>query len=123
MCCLAVKCLDFIYEFTHVDGIISTKNNQIRRAKQLGLITVQRFFLLDSRTLTNIYKQFSNKDIDFVEVLPGGMPKVLENINKNGTKPLITGGFIYDKEDIINALKAGVAGISTSNTSLWNLDY
>ena len=40
--------VDYIRRFTKADGIISTKTAQIRRAKELGLYTVFRFFLLDS---------------------------------------------------------------------------
>jgi hypothetical protein len=41
--------VDFLAEATKADGIISTRPNLIHHAKELGLITVQRFFLLDSK--------------------------------------------------------------------------
>ena len=40
--------VDFIRKETRADGIISTKQPQIRRAKELGLYTVHRFFVIDS---------------------------------------------------------------------------
>ena len=33
--------------------------------------------------------------------------------------PIIAGGLIDEKEDVINALKAGAEGISTTDKNLW----
>ena len=40
--------VDFIRQHTKADGIISTKPSMIKRARELSLYTVMRFFLLDS---------------------------------------------------------------------------
>ena len=40
--------LDFIRSQTEADGIISTRQSFIRRAKELGLAAILRVFLLDS---------------------------------------------------------------------------
>ena len=46
--------VDFIRENTGAAGIISTKPSLIRRAREVGLSTVQRFFLIDSLALHNV---------------------------------------------------------------------
>ena len=51
--------LDFIKIYTEADGIITTKNTLIRYARQLGLYTVLRFFVMDSMALANIEKQMA----------------------------------------------------------------
>ena len=66
---------DFIAQNTQADGIISTRPNIIRRAKTLGLLTIQRFFLFDSLSFENVLRQSSNADA--VDLLPGTMPRVL----------------------------------------------
>jgi glycerol uptake operon antiterminator len=40
--------VDFIAKDTCADGIISTRPNIVKRAKNFNLLTVQRFFVLDS---------------------------------------------------------------------------
>ena len=50
--------VDFLAEATKADGIISTRPNLIHHAKELGLITVQRFFLLDSISFENGAPEF-----------------------------------------------------------------
>ena len=69
---------DFIAQNTQADGIISTRPNIIRRAKALGLLTIQRFFLFDSLSFENVLRQSSNADA--VDLLPGTMPRVLERL-------------------------------------------
>ena len=54
-----------------------------------------------------------------IEILPGLMPKIIKKINKAVKVPIITGGLIEDKEDIINALGSGAMGISTTKKELW----
>ena len=47
---------DFIRSYTCADGIISTKPQLLRHAREVGLVTVLRVFVLDSMALDNIDK-------------------------------------------------------------------
>lgn len=111
--------VDYIRRFTKADGIISTKTAQIRRAKELGLYTVYRFFLLDSRSVETIRKQCQLIRPDCMELLPGIAPKVIAGITKQQHIPVIAGGLISDREDVMAALQAGAASISTTKQELW----
>jgi len=116
--------VDFIKQYTLADGIISTKYNLITHAKELGLYTVLRFFILDSMALVNIEKQSKPSSIqpDAIEILPGVViPKVITKINSISRVPVIAGGLISDKEDIINALANGAIAISSTNQDVWFL--
>ena len=110
--------VDFIAENTKADGIVSTKASLVKHAKACGLLTVQRFFVLDSMALFNIEKHFPLDYADAIEVLPGVMPKIIRKIVNMTKKPLIAGGLISDKEDMQQALEAGAIAVSTSNISL-----
>ena len=48
--------VDFIRSQTEADGIISTRQSFIRRAKELGLAAILRVFLLDSISLESLGK-------------------------------------------------------------------
>jgi glycerol uptake operon antiterminator len=111
--------VDFIAKNTNADGIISTRPNIVHKAKTCGLLAVQRFFLLDSIAVSNIEKQPSLKDADAVEILPGLMPKIIQKLVGSIGKPIIAGGLINDKEDILNALNAGAIAISSTNHDTW----
>lgn len=117
-------CLDFIKNNTKADGIITTKSNLIQHARKLELNTVLRYFILDSLALQNIEKQARSPGIkpDIIEFLPGiVLPKMIKRINKVSRVPIIAGGLIADKEDVMNALDAGALAISTTNHDVWEL--
>lgn len=113
--------VDYIAQTTKADGIISTKQPLVKRAKELNLITIRRFFLLDSMAFINIEKQLTPDSADLIEVLPGIMPKMMRKISQLTSIPLIAGGLITDKEDVVNALSSGAIAVSTTNTNVWNL--
>ncbi|MDK2968655.1 MULTISPECIES: glycerol-3-phosphate responsive antiterminator [Lacrimispora] len=113
--------VDFIKAHTKADGIITTKQSLIQRAKEVGLYTVLRYFVIDSMALVNIEKQNSCCAVqpDVIEILPGVMPKVIRKICRISKVPVIAGGLISDKEDVMSALASGALSISTSEQAVW----
>ena len=116
--------VEFIARQTRADGIITTKPALVRRAKELGIFAVLRFFVIDSLALKNIEnleRQCGTSRPDFIEVLPGVMPKVLGRIAKVSRIPMIAGGLITEKEDVIAALSVGAIAVSSTNQDVWKL--
>ena len=116
--------LDFVKENTQADGIITTKHGLIPHAKELGLCTVLRFFALDSTALVNITKAMKPGVVlpDVIEFLPGIISgRMIEKINEASRVPVIAGGLITEKADVMNALKGGAVAISTTNRDVWFL--
>ncbi len=105
--------VDFIRNTTEADGIISTRQSFIRRAKELGLAAILRVFLLDSIALESLDKIPANLP-DCLDLLPGTMPKILRRVCAKAKVPVLTGGLIADKEDVLAALEAGATAISTT---------
>ena len=112
--------VDFVRHTTRANGIITTHPNCIRRARELGMYTVLRAFVLDSIALDGVPKLASYHP-DFIEVLPGVMPKIIHRICSRIDVPVLAGGLLSDKDDVISALDAGASGISSTNTELWKL--
>ena len=111
--------VDFIREHTGVDGIISTKPQLVKRAKELGLFGILRIFVIDSMAFGNIEKHCASLVPDAVEILPGLMPKIIKKLCSTVNVPIIAGGLISDKEDVMNALTAGAVAISVTNQRVW----
>ncbi|MBQ6847863.1 MAG: glycerol-3-phosphate responsive antiterminator [Clostridia bacterium] len=101
-----------------VSGIISTRNQLINYAKDKGLLTVQRFFALDSQGLSNIREIVGSADL--IEIMPGVVPKVIEHFTNNGAD-VIAGGLIETKDEVMTALRAGTVAVSTGKTTLWDM--
>lgn len=111
--------VDYLRQTTRADGIISTKPMIVKRAVELGLYGVQRTFIIDSMAMNMTKKQIDTFHPDLVEVMPGVMPKILKEIKAYTDIPIIAGGLISDKKDILAAFDAGADAISTTKEELW----
>ena len=87
----------------------------------MSMYTVLRVFLLDSMAFENIRQQQHMVRPDFIEVLPGVMPRVIKRICGSVKTPIIAGGLITDKEDVMAALSAGAIAVSSTNHQVWKM--
>ncbi|WP_214823918.1 glycerol-3-phosphate responsive antiterminator [Exiguobacterium algae] len=100
-------------------GIISTKTGVIQKAKQNGVLTVQRLFLIDSSSLDKSLRHIQRAQPDYIEVLPGLVPKYITHIRQETGIPVFAGGLISSKEEVEAAIEAGASVVTTSNRALW----
>lgn len=114
------EAVNFIAAYTEADGIISTRIELLKRAKNLSLSTVYRIFVIDSKALDNVNHHIAEY-ADIVEILPGLMPEIIHRMVKQMPVPIIAGGLIQKKKDVIQALDAGAIAISTTNEMVWNM--
>lgn len=102
------------------DGIISTRAQMIQFARELGLMTVQRFFLLDSKGVGSIDDMLGHTKPDFMELMPGVIGKSIRHFG-GGSIPVIAGGLIETKQELTDALGCGATAVSTGKKDLWYL--
>ena len=114
-----IEAIDYLKLNTKADGIISTKGNIVKYAVEIGLIGILRNFIIDSMAMENVNKQVSLANPDMVEIMPGIMPEIIEKIKSELKLPLIAGGLISEKKDVIAALAAGADAVSTTKIGLW----
>lgn len=110
--------IKYLKEETKFNGIISTKPQMIKIAKAYGLIGIQRFFIFDTLSLNNVKKHVGS-ECDAIEILPGIMPKVIKMLSDYTNKPVVAGGLIDSKEDVMQALNSGAACVSTTKKDIW----
>lgn len=113
------EAIDYLKLNTKADGIISTKGNIVKYAVEIGLIGILRNFIIDSMAMENVNKQVSMANPDMVEIMPGIMPEIIEKIKSELKLPLIAGGLISEKKDVIAALASGADAVSTTKIGLW----
>jgi glycerol uptake operon antiterminator len=101
------------------DGLISTHPQLLREAAGLGMATIQRLFLMDSGSLSNGIRLLKSNPPDFVEVLPGLVPKAISELCAQLNRPVIAGGMITERDEVARALMAGAVAVSTSEQALW----
>lgn len=119
-----IKSDDFATEYICQEfkpfGLISTKSSVIQKAKQKGVLAVQRIFLIDSHALEKSYQLIEKTRPDYIEVLPGAMPWMIKEVKDRLDTPILAGGLIRTKEEVQNALNAGATAITTSKMDLWD---
>ena len=104
-----------------VDGIITTRTQLVRLAKEAGLIVIQRFFALDSQGIESISETLENSAPDMIEIMPGVIGKIISRFAV-GNIPVIAGGLIETKKEVVTALECGAIAVSTGKSALWNMD-
>ena len=113
--------IDGLVKLSQPDGIISTRASLIRRAQTLGLLTIQRAFMLDSMSMRSLLAQVETNRPDFIEILPGLIPNIIREIISKTSIPIIAGGLIRSKQDVMQALNAGVIAVSTTTQEVWEM--
>lgn len=101
-------------------GIISTKSNLIRGAKEAGLMAIQRIFLIDRSAVVRGIKAAEQSHPDAIEVMPGIMPRVIREMTDMTTLPIIAGGLVGNVREIEEALQAGALAVSAGTSELWD---
>ena len=101
--------VDFLHSTTLADGIISTRTNMIQRAKELQMIAILRVFLIDSMAF------------DAIDILPGLMPSMIRKVRQMTGIPVLTGGLITEKREVMQALEAGALAISSTAPDVWQM--
>ena len=56
-----------------------------------------------------------------IEILPGTLPRILARLSHELKVPLIAGGLLEEKGDIVAALGAGALCVSASDSRLWDM--
>lgn len=110
---------EFICQEFNPFGLISTKGSVILKARQKGVISVQRLFLLDTSSIEKSFALIERTKPDFIEVLPGIMPKIIKNIRNRTQREVFAGGFIDTIEEVEQAFAAGAITVTTSKKDLW----
>ncbi|NGQ93784.1 glycerol-3-phosphate responsive antiterminator [Brevibacillus sp. SYP-B805] len=110
---------EYLAQEIRPEGIITTRNNVILTARKKGIISIQRLFLIDTMALENSLAQLERTKPDYVEVLPGVIPRMIREISQRIPIPIIAGGLIRTREDVERALQAGATSVTTSRKELW----
>ena len=110
----------FLSSHWHPTGIISTHQHLLRAGQEEGLLTIQRVFVMDNYAITTGLRLVKAARADFIELLPGVIPKAIRTVHDEIQRPIIAGGMIAETAEITQALQAGALAVSTGAESLWN---
>ena len=111
--------LNFI-KLLGADGILTTKTGMIRAAREIGLLTVQRFFIVDSHSVDTAVESIKIAKPDIVEIMPGIVQKKIKEFAEKVDTPILAGGLIEFETEVDCAISAGAQAVSTASQKLWD---
>ncbi|MDY0406374.1 glycerol-3-phosphate responsive antiterminator [Virgibacillus sp. 179-BFC.A HS] len=112
--------IQFLADKIGIDGIVTTHSNLIQTAKQLGLLTIQRVFILDTASIKQGIKSIKTSQPDGVEILPGiAVPHIQKHVKPVIKQLIIAAGLINTQEEIRYILQNGAQGVSSSSLEVW----
>ena len=111
--------IKFLKQQINPTGIVTTKHHLIKTAKNLGLKVVLRVFIIDSKSIKTAMHNANESKPDAIEIMPGLSKKVIAYFVDQAVFPVIAGGLIDTKEEVIEALNAGAVAVSSSNEGIW----
>ena len=106
-----------------VKGLITTKPQLGKLARQEGMRVIQRMFLVDSESLKTGISLLKGFRPDAIEALPASTPaSVLAELKAATDVPILVGGLVRSASDVTQAVANGACAVSTSRRELWNMD-
>lgn len=111
--------LEYIVKNIHPDGIITSKKNLIKLAKDLGAFTILRLFIYDYNSLNESIYTIKSTRPHVVEILPGIIPKVIQKIYDETKASIVASGLIIEKDDIFTSLNSGAIAVTSTNEKVW----
>ncbi len=102
-----------------VDGIISTRASIIKSARDNGMTTVQRVFIVDSHSIVTAADTMQKNLPDMIELMPGIATKAISFFRERVSIPIIAGGLIETSDEVELAYRSGADAVSTGRIDLW----
>ena len=65
--------------------------------------------------------QLYGREPDAIDILPGLMPSMLRKVRQMTGLPILTGGLITEKKEVMQALEAGALAISSTAPAVWEM--
>jgi glycerol uptake operon antiterminator len=114
--------LEYLAELGRLAGVVTIHHHLAKPARRLGLLSIVRLFLSDSRSVERGEAIASKSQADAIEILPAAAAvKVAAELDKFGI-PRITGGLCRTEADVREALASGCRSVTSTRPELWQLN-
>lgn len=114
--------LEFLSRFRRVSGVVTVHHHLCAPARKLGLLSIVRLFLSDSRALERGLSIATKSRPDAIEILPTAVASKVQNDFRHCTIPRITGGICRSISDVEEALASGCRAVTTTKSELWRMN-
>ncbi len=114
--------LEYLASFKRITGIVTVHHHLAPPARKLGLLSVVRLFLSDSRAMDRGLAVANKSQPDAIEILPAAAASKVAADFKNCRIPRIAGGLCRTEQDVAEALASGCRAVTSTSLQLWHLN-
>jgi glycerol uptake operon antiterminator len=114
--------LEYLAGFERITGIVTVHHHLSGAARRLGLLSIVRLFLSDSRAVDRGLSVANKSHPDAIEILPAVVAaKVSQDFN-GCPIPRIAGGLCRTEADVEEVLTSGCRAVTSTSPALWKLN-
>lgn len=114
--------LGFLASFQRVAGIVTAHQHLAAPARRLGLLSILRLFLMDSRSVERGLAVTAKSRPDAIEIMPAAAASKVAKDFHGCTVPRITGGLCRTEAEFRESLESGCQAVTSSHPPLWRLN-
>ncbi len=114
--------LELLADMGNIDGIVTVHHQLTKAAKRLGLLSIVRMFLSDSRALERGLLVAEKSRADVIEILPAAAAVKVAYELRSCSIPHISGGLCRTEDDIREALDCGSLAVTSTRPELWKMN-
>jgi glycerol uptake operon antiterminator len=114
--------IEFLAGFERITGIVTVHHYLTSATRRLGLLSIVRLFLSDSRAVDRGVSVVNKSHPDAVEILPACVAAKVANDFAACRVPRIAGGLLRTEADVAEVLASGCRAVTSTSATLWKLN-
>lgn len=114
--------LEYLSKFERLAGIVTVHQHLAKPARRLGLLSIVRLFISDSRAVERGLAVADKSGADAIEILPAAAAAKVADQFKRCPLPRIAGGLCRTEDDVREALDSGCRAVTSTRNTLWRLN-
>jgi|1185.fasta_scaffold134067_1 glycerol uptake operon antiterminator len=114
--------IEFLASHEHIAGIVTVHHHLAGAARRLGLLTIVRLFLSDSRAVDRGLFVVKKSHPDAIEILPACVASKVASDFAEYSIPRIAGGLCRTEADVNDVLASGCRAVTSTSPALWKLN-
>jgi len=114
--------LEYLANFHRISGVVTVHHHLAAPARRLGLLSIVRLFLSDSRAVDRGVSVANKSHPDAIEILPAAVATKVAGDFANSRIPRIAGGLCRTEADVAEVIASGCRAVTSTSPALWKLN-
>jgi glycerol uptake operon antiterminator len=114
--------MEYLAGFERISGVVTVHHHLSAAARRLGLLSIVRLFLSDSRAVDRGLSVVKKSHPDAIEILPAVVAAKVAQDFAECPIPRIAGGLCRTAADVSEVLASGCRAVTSTSPALWKLN-